>query len=367
MASRAGPARIAFLLPTFDIGGAERVVLRTARGLDRSRFYPHVLALVGAGGRLLPELAAANVPAISFAATFAESPLAPWRLWRWLRRERPDALLTYMFHANQVGRVLGRAAGVKVIISSERVVAWESRARILVSRLTSRLADVVTTNSAAGVAFWTSALALPSGRVRLIYNGVDTSVFSPCATPGSPVVIGNLARLHVKNDQGTLLRALAELRGASNVWTCVVGGDGPERDALARLAESLQLGDRLRFVGHVAEAVAFLQHLDVYVQPSVAEGLPNAVLEAMACGLPCVATAVGGTPEIVVEGCTGYLVPPRDPSLLAARLGRLLPDPELRGRMGAAGRSRVEERFSEAGMVRATESLIDELLGRASS
>lgn len=364
--TRGRAARIVFLLPTFDVGGAERVVVRTARGLDRSRFQPHVLGLVRGGGRLLSELEAADVPATSLVASSAERLQAVWRLWRWLRRERPDVLLTYMFHANLVGRVLGRAAGVKVIISSERVVAWESPARVRVNRLTARLADVVTTNSEAGMAYWQSALKLPSSRMRLIYNGVDTEVFSPRPRSGAPLVIGNLSRLHVAHDHGTLLRALAGLRSAGVDWTCVVAGDGPEREALARQAAALRLGDRVRFIGHVTDPVGFLHGLDIYVQPSISAGLPNAVLEAMACGLPCVATDVGGTAELVLDGRTGYLVAARDPATIAARLGQLLADPGLRTRMAAAGRARVEQMFSLTAMVRATESLLDELLSRKS-
>jgi glycosyltransferase involved in cell wall biosynthesis len=365
--SPARPARIAFLLPTFDIGGAERVVLRTARGLDPTRFRPHVLALVKGSGRLLSELETARVPATSLATSSAERPQAVWRLWLWLRRERPDALLTYMFHANQIGRVLGRAAGVKVVISSERVVKWETPTRIRVNRLTARLVDIVTTNSAAGIAFWQSALKLPSSRIRLIYNGVDTEVFSPRPRSDPPLVIGNLSRLHAKNDQSTLLEALSRLNPHVGSWRCMVAGEGPERDALVRQAKALGLTDRLRFEGHVSTPVAFLQGLDIYVQSSIAEGMPNAVLEAMACGLPCVATDVGGTAELVIDGRTGYLVPARDPAAIAARLGQLLTDPDLRARIAAAGRAHVERTFSLAAMVRATESLLDELLSHKST
>jgi glycosyltransferase involved in cell wall biosynthesis len=116
------------------------------------------------------------------------------------------------------------------------------------------------------------------------------------------------------------------------------------------------------FAGHRTDVPEILQALDIFVLPSNWEGLPNAVLEAMAAGLPVVATRVGGVPEVVVEGQTGILVPPRDPNALADALLTLLRDPNLRRRMGQAGRQRVQEYFSVDQMVSKTETLYEQLL-----
>jgi glycosyltransferase involved in cell wall biosynthesis len=267
-----------------------------------------------------------------------------------------------MFHANMLGRFAGRAAGVPIIVTSERSVGWESRARIAVNRLTVSLSDAITTNSAEGVRFWSEALG---GRVpvMLIYNGVDTDSFSPAPRPAEPVLIGNLARLHRKNGQEFLLDALARLdrRNPGLAWRAVVAGSGPEEKKLHRMASGLGLANRLEMRPYTPDPAGFLKDLSIYVQSSVAEGLPNAVLEAMSVGLPVVATAVGGTPELVDEGTTGLLVPPRDPAALADALETLVVRPDLRADFGARARARVLAHFSAAAAAEATEKLLDAL------
>lgn len=352
--------KVAFLLPRLEIGGAERVVLRTARGLSRERFDPIVLGLAGGSGRFEQELYRAGVQAIVFDRS--NSALALWRFFRWMRTHPCDVLFTLMFHANMVGRTLGRLAGAPVVICSERVVGWESPMRRLLNRLTVHWADCVTTNSEAGRKFWQAELGLPDTRLRVLVNGVDADEFSPrkYSGPAGVVIIGNLARLHLKNDQASLLCALARLAARSDLppWRCLIGGDGPERSSLERLRAKLGLERAVQFVGHVATPSRFLSGIDVYVQSSVAEGLPNAVLEAMATAVPVVATAVGGTPEVVTSGETGLLVSSRNPEALAGALIALLRRPDTRAAMGAAGRARAESHFSVRKMVEDTEALL---------
>jgi glycosyltransferase involved in cell wall biosynthesis len=288
-------------------------------------------------------------------------------LWRYLNRTRPDVLMTFMFHANVAGRIVGRLAWVPCVVSSLRIVGWESRFRILIDRATCHLADRLTTNSAAGVRFWARELRVPEERITLIYNGVDTDRFAPRSTHrvGSKV-IGNLARLHRKNDHVTLLRALGSLAAdtGENSWTCRIAGDGPEKAVLLELARRLGLTDRVQFVGHVDDPAGFLQDIDIYVQCSLAEGLSNSTLEAMACGLPVVATDVGGTSELVEQGKTGWLIPPREPDALAAALQRMLRDHDWCRGLGEEGRRIAKERFSVRRTVEATEALLDGLCAR---
>jgi glycosyltransferase involved in cell wall biosynthesis len=198
----------------------------------------------------------------------------------------------------------------------------------------------------------------------LIYNGVDTERFFPRPRANrEPLIIGNLARLHRKNDQATLLRALAllEQREGMPPWRCRIAGDGPEAAALASLAVELGVDNRITFEGHVTDPVAYLQGLDIYVQSSIAEGLPNAILEAMACGLPIVATDVGGTRELVEHGRTGWLVTPGNPHALADALAHMLANIDGGRRFGEAGRQLVEERFAIDRMIRDTEALLESL------
>ncbi|HYL79884.1 MAG TPA: glycosyltransferase [Candidatus Acidoferrum sp.] len=139
-------------------------------------------------------------------------------------------------------------------------------------------------------------------------------------------------------------------------------GRGPEEASLRSCASSLGVAARVEFVGEQGDVVPYLHRMDVYVQSSVAEGMPNSVLEAMACGLPVVATSVGGTLELVLDGETGLLVPPGDPAALADAMLKLLEARELAEALGRAGRARVESHFGEGLMLRRMEELLDRLV-----
>ena len=130
------------------------------------------------------------------------------------------------------------------------------------------------------------------------------------------------------------------------------------------MADRLELSARVRFAGEQADVAPSLEEMDLYVQSSIAEGMPNSVLEAMAAGLPVVATAVGGTPEVVVDDETGLLVPPGDPAAMAAALMTLLADRAKAEAFGRAGRARVEADFGEATMLQRVEALLDRLVGQ---
>ena len=351
--------KLVFLLPTFDVGGAERAVARLAARLDRHRYEVVVAAFVKGSGRLLaqPELQDVRTAVIGAERGAGLLPA----LWSWLRQERPTVLLTYMFHANQAGRVCGRLAGVPVILCSERVVGWESRWRVALNRLSVGLTDVVTTNSEAGRRFWSAELGLSADRVEVIPNGVDTETYRPVERhTGGVVRLGVLARLHRANGHDWLLDGLAALRKqVPTGWVCVAAGEGAEERALRAKAEALGLSDLVEFTGFELDAPSFLQSLDIYIHPSVVSGMPNATLEAMAVGLPIVATAVGGTPEVVEDGTTGWLVDVGDVNAFVDKTSRLLQSATERRRMGLLGRERVIQRFSLPAVVDRTQTVVD--------
>jgi glycosyltransferase involved in cell wall biosynthesis len=339
-------------------------VLRTAAGLDRTRFEPIVLVLTRGSGRLAVELDEVGVVHHALGKPGDVAPMVLWRLFRWLRQHPCDALMTYMFHANLAGRLVRMFTRVPVLVCSERSLWEETPIRVFLNRLTAPLATAITTNSKEGVRVWAQRLKRPVSSIRLIYNGVDTERFSAsrdsARAPGDPVVIGCIARLDPLKGQDTLVEALAILAARTDVpaWRCLVAGDGRELARLEQMRARLGLEDRLVYVGHTAEPERFLRRVDLFVNASTVEGMPNAVLEAMSSGLPVVATAVGGTCEVVAEGETGRLVPARDPAALADALADLLRDGARRLAMGRAGRARVDRLFSLDAMVRATEALL---------
>jgi glycosyltransferase involved in cell wall biosynthesis len=176
------------------------------------------------------------------------------------------------------------------------------------------------------------------------------------------LLVGTVGRLHPQKGFASLLAAVARVRERlPAIRLLLVGGGALRRDLVAR-AEALGLAEVVIFAGSRGDVPEILAALDLFVLPSLWEGLPNAVLEAMAAGLPVVATAAGGTPEVVVDGETGLLVPPGDVTALAEAIERLLRDPGLRRKMGEAGRKRVEGHFTIEQTVAQTVALYETLL-----
>lgn len=225
-----------------------------------------------------------------------------------------------------------------------------------------------------------NGIGVPPEKVTQIYNGVDTARFHPRqaerSLAGGPAgfeggqvfVVGTVGRMHPIKNQTLLARAFLRLleerpeeRGRLRL---VMAGDGPLREECRALLEAGGAAELAWLPGQVEEVPALLQGLDVFVLPSIAEGICNSVLEAMASGLPVVATRVGGNPELVEDGVTGMLVPAGDERAMAAAIGRYLEDDELRRQHGQAGRARAEASFSLTAMVEGYLHVYDAALER---
>jgi glycosyltransferase involved in cell wall biosynthesis len=175
-------------------------------------------------------------------------------------------------------------------------------------------------------------------------------------------VIGAISRLAWKKGIRHLIEATPYILESAPDAHVVIAGDGPLRAELEANADALGVRDRVLFLGSRADTIELMAAFDVFVLPSVVEGMSNALLEAMAVGRPVVVTDVGGNPEVVVDGETGLVVPPADPHQLAASIVKLLEAPELAAEMGAAGRRRVLEHYQIDVMTRRIEELYEELL-----
>ena len=356
------------LITELNVGGAEKSLAHLLAHLDRDRFSPTVACLYGGDGRIAGEIRGMNIPVIDLGVTAKWRWDGFWRLYDLLRRERPTILHTWMFHANIPGRVLGRLAGVPTVINSEHTMAMERGWRYWLNRITHPWTDQVICVSPQVADFFVDHVGIPRQKIIFIPNGVDLQNLKDLpdklqararlALPPDQVLVGTVARLDPVKRLDVLLQALTSLSDVS----AVVVGDGPERVRLGEVSDRLKLTERVFFVGHQEDVWPWLAALDVFVLCSDWEGMSNALLEGMAAGLPVVATAVGGTPDVVVDGVTGLLVPPRDPPALAEAVVRLLRDPDLRHRMGEAGRHRVEEHFSLERMVGRTQALYQQLL-----
>jgi len=352
------------MVTNFDRGGAEKILTRCAIGLPRDKYAVRAAALQGRSQAMTGDLARGGIPVHDLGMAWKGDLRVLLRLARLLRGGRIQILFTFMFHPTVLGRLVGWLCGVPVRISSERVMAWEGRMRRFANRWTVRLATHVVAVSDRVAAYAAQEFRIPPDRLSTIYNSVDLNHFRPVgrAWAGEAPVIGSTARLHVKNDHATLLRAFARVNARWPGARLLLVGRGPEEAELRALATALGIAAHVQFTGERADVAPSLQQMDLYVQASVAEGMPNSVLEAMAAGLPVVATSVGGTPEVVVDGETGLLVPPRDPVALADAMQKLLEDRTMTDAFGRAGRARVETHFGEGLMLRQVESLLDRLV-----
>jgi glycosyltransferase involved in cell wall biosynthesis len=281
------------------------------------------------------------------------------RLVAIVRRFRPHVVHGYLFGPNLFAAMAGRLLGVPAVVVAKRNMdAFETPGQVALQRVAHRLATHVTAVSEA-VADTVVALGVPRDRITVIPNGVDASRFEGATADrgrlgvnGEGVVVGSVGCLAARKDYGTLLDALARLHAQGlDPWLVLVG-DGPERASLETRARELGLGDRVRFLGERPDVDRLLPAFDVFVLSSREEGIPNALLEAMAAGRPSVATAVGGNREVLEDGSTGWIVPPQSPEALAGALADALRRPDEARRRGDAARRSMLEHHSIGAMVR---------------
>jgi glycosyltransferase involved in cell wall biosynthesis len=267
-----------------------------------------------------------------------------------LRRERPHILHASSSKAGVLGRLAAWLTGVPIRIFTVHGWAFSASHGPIAGlyRWTERLVKAVTTVTVC-VAEGERAAGLAAGACEerttvVIHNGVDPRAAIPRqrGDTGPPRIV-TVGRFKAPKDPLTLVRALASLGARS--FEAVIVGDGPDRRAVEAEIERLGLVQAARLAGERDDVPELLAGADIFVLSSRSEGLPLSILEAMSAGLPVVASRVGGVPEVVLDGETGLLVPPGDPSSLAAAIERLLVDPDLRARLGTAGRARIEESF----------------------
>jgi glycosyltransferase involved in cell wall biosynthesis len=291
-------------------------------------------------------------------------PPAILALARLLRRERPRALLLHDPHAVSAGLVAARLARRPVLVAVRRV-DFPLRSRL--SRAKYAACDrVVVVSRAIGAVVEASGIA--PGRLRLVYEGVpDRSptpggheVLASLGVPGGAPVIGNVAALTGHKDHATLVEAMALLRPRVPEARLVILGEGSLRGALEALVRERGLQDRVLLAGFRRDLDRLLPAFSLFCLSSRLEGLGTSLLDAMAFGLPVVATAAGGIPEAVEDGVTGRVVPPRDPTALADALAAVLADEPGRQALGAAGRRRFLERFTADRMVEGTLRVVEE-------
>ncbi|MBD3367981.1 MAG: glycosyltransferase [Candidatus Eisenbacteria bacterium] len=360
--------KVVFVIGQLGFGGTERQLVDLATRLDRDRFEPVVCSLTERGP-MAQELDAAGVRVVALEKRpgVASGTLA--RLTSFLRAERPALLHTFLFSANWRGVVAGRVARVPVVVTSYRNVDIHGRRPLLfVERALSGMPDYVTANAKAVGRHVEKAHGIDADRIRVIYNGVDFERLRPrdaghARRAGKTVVM--IASLTPKKDPLAFVEVASSVADRCADVTFDVVGDGPLRGSMEELARSKGLGDRLRLLGQTKDVASVLAAADVSVLTSLKEGCSNVLLESMAVGVPVVVTDVGGNPELVEDGATGFVVPPGDPVALADRVVDILNDETLASSMGEAARRRARREFSTERMVERTTEFYRDAIGRS--
>ncbi|MGE5359204.1 MAG: glycosyltransferase [Bacteroidales bacterium] len=349
---------IAVFLTSFDTGGTERQMTELVRRLDRSRFDVHVACFHRRGPWLSRVQSVADIaefPIRSFGspATWLQA----MAFARWCRQRRIAVVQAADLYANAFALPAARLAGVRLRVGSRREVhPTRGRALEALQRFGYSAAHRVVANSEAGAARLRREGIEPD-RICVVRNGLDLDQLASAPPRRRGYRVITVARLRAEKAHEVLIAAIARVRRAMPEVTLQIVGDGPREGALRDIVAREALESCVEFLGHRDDVAQLLRASDYFVLPSRIEASPNAALEAMAVGLPVVASDVGGIPEAITDGVTGLLVPPDDPDALAGALFRLFDDPALADRLGRDGHEHVIRHYSFARMVAQFESL----------
>jgi sugar transferase (PEP-CTERM/EpsH1 system associated) len=364
--------RVMHLILRLSVGGLEGGVLKLVNGFDRTRFSASICHSWQADSVL--EHLSADVPLFEIdKRRYGNDPLFLFRLASLLRRERPHILHTHNWGTLAEGFAAARLAGVPVVVHGEHGTMhtkWYGVQRAIWSRL-----DGVLSVSRRLSETMSAQVGFPLDRIQTIHNGVDSVRFSPALRASarelfgvapSDFVVGHVGRLEAVKDQAGLVAALGLLRQRGRPFRALIAGGGSLRGALESQSRSLGLEDQLTFLGARLDVQNVMAAFDTFVLSSTSEGLSNTILEAMASGVPVVATDVGGARELVVPGETGLIVPPADPARLADAIDELGSDLERRARMSRNARDRATTTFGLDTMIRNYEAFYEKLVARSS-
>jgi glycosyltransferase involved in cell wall biosynthesis len=366
------PLKVLYLIDKLQRAGAQVHLGQLAAGLDPARFAPRVCSLIQ-GGPVADALerSGSTVECLGLGTLYGpRGVLGLLRLARRLRRARIQVVHSYLVSANVFGTLAARLARVPAVLTSRRDVGFSRnwRLRVVEERLINPLVDRVTANSPSVAAAVSREPGLRPDKVVLIPNGVDVDRCDPERYDAPAIraalgiareerVVGSVGHLSPVKGHADLLRAAGALVRKGAPLRVLLIGDGPLRGALQEQARTSGIAERVTFAGVQEDVPRHLAALDVFALPSHTEGMSNALLEAMAMARPVVATAVDGNADVVEDGVTGRLVPPRTPDALARALDDLFGEPARARELGREARRRVASRYSLPLMVSRYEEL----------
>lgn len=357
------------LVNGFAIGGGEVGLLTLVKLLNREK-YNQVICSVGQGGPLQKEFEETGYPVKVFKKKFAfDFSLIP-KVAQLMKSEKIDIVLTTLFYADVIGAFAAHRAGVPVDISWEVVSHPFKFRHTYAYKKAMKHIDMVVPVSHAIRRQIIAERGVPEEKAQTIHYGVDTVKYAvkdgkakrkELGIADDEIVFGTNARMTHQKGHCYLVEAAKQVVQKYPKVKFMLAGDGPLRGDLETQIREAGLTQKFRFLGFRSDIVELLSAYDMYVLPSLFEGLPNQVLEAMSCGKGVIATAVDGTVEAVNEAETGLLVPSKNPGALAQALLKVLDNPALFQKFGVNSRKRIEEQFTIEKEVREFETLFDSL------
>ena len=363
---------ILYIIWSLGLGGAERVVINLAKGLDKTRFNP-IICCLNWPGEFAHELEDIGIQVIPMHKKGKLDFLLIFRLVNLMRQHKIDIVHTHLFGSNLWGRIAAIKAKVPIIITTEHNVDVQKTGfQLLLDRWLSQSTKKIIAVSNSVKEFYVSK-GISSDKIEVVYNGIEITM-SPChhvttlpvkdelGVQDGETVLAVVGRLVPQKGHRYLFEALSLLNGKHRFKLLVVGDGLLAQSLKVTTLQSHQLKDKVIFTGMRKDVRDILGITDILILPSLREGLPIVVLEAMSCGVPVVATDVGGTHEVVENEVTGILVEPENPLALAEATRRLLHNRNLAKQMGKSGYERVVQTFSLEKMVDKHERLYEECL-----
>jgi glycosyltransferase involved in cell wall biosynthesis len=365
-----GPIRLLLVVDSLEVGGAERQVVDLAVALRRKGY--RVVVACSIAGDLSAALEEAGIPIRPLLRRLVKRRLSPAYAWR-LRRlllgsERFDLVHAHIYASAVAAAIATSGTGIPLVITEHTEASWQTWRARWASRWVYRRAERMIAVSTPIRRRLIERDGVHPDLITIVPNAVVSASEARSEEPPTGLrerpLVGVVARLQPEKGVSNFLKAAARVAPQFPEAHFVIAGDGPLRQELVALAEDLGLRDRVHFLGFRSDASALMGSLDVLVVPSLTEGSPLVTLEAMAAGVPVVASAVGGIPDQVRHGKEGLLVPPGDTGAMGDAIVALLRDPARARSLGEAGRRRATSEFSHAVMVRRIEDVYRDILGQ---
>jgi len=363
------------LVEGLSYGGAEDKLVELINHMDSSRFNT-IMCSLGLGDDIHDKVLKSGIQLVMMPRKSRFDMGLLLRLKKLMQENEIDIVMTTLFYADVMGAIAGRMAGVKAVFSWETISApeWLIKRRLWPYQFAMRYCTKVVSVSKATAKFLIEERGVPAEKVMIIPYGVNlrhyvvgdgNAVRQRLGLNGKDFIVGMVARLHPQKGHQYLFEAAKPIVAQYPHVKFLIVGDGEIRKELEESVQRMNLSSNVKFLGHRTDVNDLLTAFDVFTLPSLFEGLPNVVLEAMSVGKPVIATSVDGTVEAVVHGETGLLVPPKDPEKLKDAFIQIIENREQARNMGKKGRQRIEDVFSLDKQVEAFQNLYEEYYQKA--